>query len=124
MTVLNVWSKHYQAPWEERAGDPRLPMWLRVASLAYGKHHRSGHAPFRPGQVALVLSTVDSETAEVIVPPKQSVHRAIQTAITYGWLAPGSTSLCLVVPEYAIQGGMGSSATPCTVHSRRSKRSS
>lgn len=75
-----TWAKHYQNAWEERSGDHRLPMWLRVACLAYGMHKANGHAQFSRGDVSLTLAFVDRETG-VITPasrwksPDQSTRR-------------------------------------------------
>lgn len=123
MTVQHPWARHYQAVWHERAGDPRLPYWLRVAALAYGSHAANGHAPFKPGQVGLVLGRVDSTTGEVHPLEKGSVQRAIRAAAEYGWLAPQSGSTCLVVPSHAVVGGVGRADVKCPVHSRRRSRS-
>ena len=110
----NPWAKHRQHVWEERAGDPALPDWVRVAALAYGKHSANGHANFGPGQVALVLGVVDRATGELR--PNQNVSRAIGTAIRYGWLAQGSKARCLVVPPHAVEGGLGNASAPCPFH--------
>ena len=90
---------HIQGAWEEHAGNPRLPLWLRVSALAYGKHHGNGHAGFKVGEVALVLSRVDMVTGEITVPSSQSVCRAISMAIEYRFLSAGSNSRCLIVPK-------------------------
>lgn len=108
------WAKHYQHAWAERSGDPNLPDWLRVAALAYGKHSANGHASFAPGDLALVLGTIDRETGELR--PSRNVSRAIQTAVRYGWLATGSRTRCLVVPAFAVSGGLGSEYAKCQVH--------
>jgi hypothetical protein len=110
----NPWTRHYQGPWEERAGNPRLPDWLRVASLAYGKHGANGHALFGPGEVALVLGEVDFKTGEIRT--NQNVSRAIKTAVVHGWLAKGSKARCLIVPAHSIEGGMGSPWKSCPQH--------
>ena len=104
---MNPWARHFQAVWQERSGDPRLPAWLRVACLVYGSHTANGHATFKPGQIALVLAKVDQKTGEVRVPSKYAIRRAIASAVEYGWLAKESGSLCLVVPGHAINGGLG-----------------
>jgi len=104
---VNPWARHFQAVWQERSGDPRLPAWLRVACLVYGSHTANGHATFKPGQIALVLAKVDQKTGEVRVPSKYAIRRAIASAVEYGWLAKESGSLCLVVPGHAINGGLG-----------------
>lgn len=118
MPVANPWSRHYQAVWEARAADPQLPLWLRIAALAYGKHRANGHAAFGRGMVALALGT----------PPKHgparpvdaaNLRRALSTAIERGWLASGSTTRCLVVPAHAVDGGLGDPADLCPVHEPR-----
>lgn len=115
----NPWAKHYQLEWQNRAGDPRLPLWLRAASLAYGKHRANGHAPFDAGQVALVLSTVDEDTGEIVPAARQDVYRAVRAAVKYGFLLEGSTSRCLRVPTHAVDGGLGRPQEACKVCASR-----
>jgi hypothetical protein len=109
-----TWAKHFQHAWEERSGDPTLPDWLRVASLAYGKHAANGHANFSPGALALVLGKIDRTTGEIT--PNENVSRAISTAVDHGWLAKGSKARCLVVPPGAVGGGLGREYADCSVH--------
>ncbi len=113
MSVKNPWARHYQLAWQEHAGDPRLPNWLRVAALAYGSHTANGHAVFKPGQIGLVLGHVNPNTGEVGPLDKGSVQRAIRTAVEYGWLRSGSGTRCLVVPGHAITGGLGNADEEC-----------
>lgn len=108
------WARHYQHVWEERSGAPWLPKWFRVASLAYGKHRANGHAMFGPGEVALIIGTVDLATGELT--PDANVARTIGLAVEYGLLAEGSTSRCLIVPAHAIDGPSGDAFAPCPVH--------
>lgn len=98
-------SMHQLNVWEERSGDPRIPQWLRVTSLAYGMHDETGHTRFLPGQVGLVLGHVDPITGQIVEADKANVQRAIRKAVEFGWLASGSGSLCLIVPEHAVSGG-------------------
>jgi hypothetical protein len=123
MSGQNSWARHYQSAWHERSGDPRFPLWLRVSALAYGSHRANGHAMFKAGQVALVLSKIDPETGEVLVPDSGNVSHAIERAIEYGFLEKGSGTRCLVVPGHAIVGGLGSADEPCPQHRRQAKRS-
>lgn len=97
------WARHYMDDWQARAGDPRLPYWLRVAALAYGSHANNGHARFKRGEIALVLATVDPDTGEVH--PFANVRREIARAVEYGWLEDGSYWGCLVVPAHSIRKG-------------------
>ena len=99
--------RRYQNVWEQKAGDPRLPRWLRLASLTHGKHRANGHASFKIGDVALVPSTIDDRTGEICTRSRQRVFEAIQSAIEYSLLAKGSTSRYLIVPPHAIEGGLG-----------------
>jgi hypothetical protein len=112
-----AWSRHYQHVWAERAGNPGLPLWLRVACLAYGHHLGNGHATFGSGEVRLALSTVDGNGV-LSQPASSDVKRAINTAVRYGWLAEGSRTRCLVVPGHAIAGGrgVGTEYVPCPEH--------
>jgi len=118
VTVVNPWARHYQRVWEERAGDPRMPYWLRVAALAYGKHAANGHAVFKAGQIGLILATVNTATGEIKALDRGSVQRAIRSAVEYGWLASESRSRCLVVPGHAIIGGLGGERDVCPQHGR------
>lgn len=120
MSGQKTWAKHYQDVWTEKAGDPRLPKWLRVACLAYGRHRANGHATFAQGDVALVLATVDELTGEVI--PDANVSRAVGMSVEYGWLAKGSNARCLVVPAHAIGGSLGDPFAPCPVHGKLAAR--
>ncbi|MCU1675618.1 MAG: hypothetical protein JWM93_376 [Frankiales bacterium] len=121
--VRNPWARHFQHVWHERAGDPRLPLWLRVSALAYGRHTANGHATFRAGDVRLVLGKVDTDGV-IAQPSSKEVHRAIGTAMQYGYLGSESSVRCLVVPPHAIAGGLGDELSPCSEHDRRRRGSS
>lgn len=110
-------SRHNQDEWHRRAGDTRLPKWLRVAALAYGSHGNNGHASFKRGDVAIALGEPGAPVG------RRRLHEHIQQAIDFGWLAEGSTSMCLIVPPYAIdKGAIGEPKKPCRTHSRRRGR--
>ena len=111
------WGRHYQRVWVERAGDPGLPLWLRVASLAYGKHLKNGHAVFRPGEIKKHMTTVNLNTGVLHEPTRQAVSAAIVSAVEHGFLDRTSRTVCLVVPAHAIVGGIGGTETSaCPVH--------
>ncbi|GAB2589202.1 hypothetical protein [Microlunatus antarcticus] len=117
------WAKHFQGPWREKANDPRLPKWLRLASLAYGTHAANGHATFARGELADVLGHLEPATGEVA--PDQNVRRHVGQAVAFGWLASGSSSRCLIVPAHAIEGGRGGASAvtiPCAWCSRKRRR--
>lgn len=120
MVTERPWARHYQHEWHERAGDKRLPYWLRVTALAYGSHTDNGHARFKRGEIALVLGEVDRETGEI--KPYPNVRRAIATAVEYGWLEPESFWGCLVVPAHAIKKGSHGRLKPCPIHVKRRTR--
>lgn len=117
MSLDNPWAKHRQSFWAEHAGNPRLPLWIRVSALAYGTHRRNGHAPFKTGEMAIVLTTVNTLTGEVYTPQPPNISKAIRTAMEYGFLAQGSGLRCLVVPPHAISGGLlGTERERCRHH--------
>lgn len=105
---------HRQRVWEERAADPQLPDWLRATAIAYGKHRANGHANFSRGALRHVLATVNRDTGEY--GENENVSRAIATAVRYGFLARGSNTRCLVVPQHAVEGGLGNVHSPCVIH--------
>lgn len=116
-----TWARHFQDDWQARAGDPRLPYWLRVAALAYGSHADNGHARFKRGEVALILGTMDKATGEVR--PFANVRREIARAVEFGWLEPGSYWACLIVPAHSIKKGeMGARNRPCPLAQRHHDR--
>lgn len=117
MNTERPWARHYHEVWQERAGDDRLPYWLRVASLAYGSHLDNGHAKFKRGEIGLVLGKVDPATGEII--PLENVTRAIETAVEFGWLEPESFWGCLVVPAHAIKKGEHGHKPVCPIHAKR-----
>lgn len=119
MTTEKPWARHYQHVWHERTADARLPLWLRVAFLAYGCHRANGHARFKPGEIAEVFGTVNGTTGEIKAADKHNIQRAIRNAVERGWLAEGSSTLCLVVPAHAIEGGLGYTGEKCPLHSRK-----
>ena len=86
----NPWARHYQSVWHERTADDRMPLWLRVAFLAFGSHRANGHARFKPGEIAEVFGSVDAETGEIKSKDKHEIQRAIRNAVTRGWLADRS----------------------------------
>ncbi|AGB23011.1 hypothetical protein Mycsm_02678 [Mycobacterium sp. JS623] len=120
------WAKHYQREWENRVADTTLPVWLRLACLAYGRHEANGHATFRRGQLSWILGTPPTSGQPFKRLDKYTVRDAIKLAVSHGWLADGSCSECLIVPAHAIEGPQGNPAKPCAVHERKiaSKRKS
>lgn len=121
MTHNNGWTKHQQLFWQMQSGNPTLPLWLRATAYAYGLHRRNGHAPLGTGQLVLVLATVDRATGVIHQPRSDSVSDAIGDAVRYGFLSAESCARCLVVPEYAVSGGLvGRTDETCRQpHSRR-----
>lgn len=117
MSRDNPWTKHRQSFWQEKSGRPSLPLWLRITALAYGVHRRNGHAPFKPGEIALATSVVDSETGEIKTPSRNRISEAIRQAVEIGFLHRDSNARCLVVPPWGIEGGMlGSPSEKCKHH--------
>lgn len=123
MSRDNPWTRHRQSFWQEKAGSPSLPLWLRVTALAYGGHRRNGHAPFKVGEIALGTAVVDDSTSEIKQAGPQQISRAIRTAVEYKFLHRDSCARCLVVPPWGIEGGMvGATDESCSYHSEVTKR--
>jgi hypothetical protein len=120
--VERPWARHYQHVWHERTADGRLPLWLRVAFLAMGSHRANGHARFKAGEIGMVFGTIDADTGEIRPQDKHHVQRAIKSAVERGWLSEGSSSLCLIVPAHAIEGGVGYPSERCPIHERKRGR--
>ena len=117
MSRENPWTKHRQSFWQEKSGRPGLPLWLRITALAYGVQRRNGHAPFKPGEIALATSVVDSDSGEIKTPSRSRISEAIRQAIDLGFLHRDSHARCLVVPPWGIEGGMlGSPSEKCKHH--------
>ena len=114
------WARHFQDDWQARAGDPRLPYWLRIAALAFGSHTENGHAKFKRGEIAVVLGSVDHETGEFR--PFANVRREIARAVEYGWIEEGSFWGCLVVPAHSIKKGNLSRRSPCPLARKHKER--
>lgn len=109
----NPWSAHFQNVWKARAVEVSalhtVPSWLRVAFLAFGFHHRNGHAEFNPGEIQRLLNLNASQ-----------VSKAIRRAKDTGYLDEQSEPRCLVVPPTAVfLGGIGHPNDPCHTHGRQ-----
>jgi hypothetical protein len=122
-----VWARHYQHVWQERSADKRLPDWLRIAAVAYGNHAANGHARLGRGDLRLILTRIEDDGTRH-VPQAANVRRALDVAVRNGWLAPGSTTMCLIVPAHAVTGGIGNPDAVCDrdekhaeAHARRRK---
>lgn len=123
MSRENPFSMHRQSFWEEVAADASLPLWQRVAALAFACHRRNGHANFvaKNRELAYLLGKPGDDWTYV---PADRISRAIARAKDAGWIAVESNSRCLVVPAHAIEGGLGSVYEKCAVHMGRRTGSS
>jgi hypothetical protein len=109
--ATNTWVRHFQSPMFERAQDSDLPLWQRVAFLAWAKCRPNGHATFRRGELARFFAQ-----------DRANLQRAIREAVTRGWIDPQSCAECLVPNPHEVQGGWGGDAeAPCAVHERKAQ---
>lgn len=108
MNLQDPGAQHRQSTWLTRAHDTELPLWQRVAMLAYGCHKSNGHANFEPGYLAGVLDK-----------PSAAVSRAIAKSKAKGWIGMESTARCLVVRPDTISGGLGHQHAWCRVHDKK-----
>ena len=116
MSREDPWARHQQRVWLERARDPEVPKWLRIAFYAWGRHKANGHATFEPGELGLLVGVVNRATGELRPVDPSNLRHEICKAVEKGYLAEQSTAQCLVVPPYAISGGWGSEYEKCSVH--------
>jgi hypothetical protein len=115
----NTWTRHYQIVWENRAHDYSLPLWLRLACIAYARHEANGHANFKRGQLSWILGTPPKGDQPFKRVDRWTLSNALALAIRREWIADGSCTECLVVPGHAIEGPDGDATKPCTVHVRK-----
>lgn len=119
MSSYRAWARHFQSGWENHAADPELPLWIRIVSIAYGRHAANGHAMFQRGDLSRILGTAASGDQPFKPRHRDSIRDAIRVAIKHKFLADGSCSECLVVPSHDIAGGLGNESKPCPVHERK-----
>ncbi|WP_156409030.1 hypothetical protein [Mycobacterium sp. Root265] len=100
----------------ERASDPALPLWLRVAALAFGRHRLNGHANFAMGELGKLLGKPGPDGKPKPI-SNSAVANAISKAKKHGFIAEDSMARCLVVPRHAVTLGVGGSVhTKCCLH--------
>jgi hypothetical protein len=113
---MRGFAMHTQRSWEEKARDPTtdVQIWLRVAFAAFARHRQNGHASFAKGELLRWMGRADPVTGEVTLVTGPRLSDAISKAVERGWLAPGSTRRCLVVPAAHVEGGtFGRPDEPC-----------
>ena len=115
LSIPNPWARHYQSVWEERSSNIALPLWIRVAALAFGSHKANGHANFKRGELAKLLGKPGKDGVWQ-QPSASTLLHAITHARQAGWLDNASTPRCLVVPAHAVSGGEGNERDKCAVH--------
>jgi hypothetical protein len=100
MSLEDPFAFHYQSVWAARALDMRdpLPLWQRVAFLGFGKHNKHGRANFAQGELFAKLEKFGVTRADL--------SRAIATAKKRGYIDGASDARCLVMPPYAVTGGL------------------
>jgi hypothetical protein len=118
------WAKHYQSAWDNRAANTDLPLWMRVASLAYGRHEANGHTNFQRGDLSWILGKPLKSGGDFKRRDRHTIRDAIAVAVKYGLLAEGSCSECLVVSPHTIEGPLGNPHKPCAVHERKNAQKS
>lgn len=114
MSLQNPFALHYQSVWLERSATPALPDWMRLASLAFGKHKANGHANFGSGEIARLLGRQADGKVKPLSGP--AVSNAIRRAKELGFIADQSHARCLVVPPHAVTHGLGSPYERCRIH--------
>lgn len=113
-TKAHPGSYHRQSTWRERALEFHrpLPLWLRIAFMAYATHRTNGHATFAEGSLLKEFNAA-AEAANKRPPGKRQLYRALTDAIEYGYLDRRSSLRCLIVPATSVCGGLGRVEDPC-----------
>ncbi|MFE4825373.1 hypothetical protein [Streptomyces sp. NPDC056672] len=106
------WGGVSQHEYRRMAQDPKYDGYLRVHFAALGWADRDGHASFRPGELAALLS----EDGEPLT--KQGANARVSHAKRLNLISPRSGVPCLVPPGYLFQKGSGASV-PCRIHKAR-----
>lgn len=124
MSRNNPFSMHRQSFWEEVSAGVGLPLWQRVAALAFACHRRNGHANFvaKNHELAFLLANPEKHGSECV--PVDQISRAIARAKKAGWISEQSNSHCLAIPMHAISGGLGREYEKCAIHKGRRTGSS
>jgi hypothetical protein len=101
--------------WSERARNTDLPIWLRLAALAYSSHTKNGHATF----MLALESTLPEVLGMTNKHPLQQIRNEIRRAIRHGFLAEESNHLCLVLPDGITGGAEGHRHSPRHLHKKK-----
>ena len=91
------------------------PRAMRVLFAAMGRIDSAGHARWAPGELALVLGSVEQMTGVIVPAARSAVSDAIAVAKRLGMVADDSTARCLVLPDTAFQKARGP-VIRCPVH--------
>jgi hypothetical protein len=102
---------YQHAFWQARADDTTLPIWLRIAAVAYASHTKNGHSThFLAGESTL---------PQALKKDKRIVQNELRKAIDRGWLAEESNVNCLVLPDGMFGGAKGHKFAECKLHPNR-----
>jgi hypothetical protein len=69
---------------------------MRIGMLALGSHRKDGYAKFDKGELQQLLD----------VKNEQQLSNELKKAKQHGWIGNESNATCLVVPAYAVMGGL------------------
>jgi hypothetical protein len=97
--------------WQARADDTTLPIWLRLAVLAYASHSKNGHATF--------YMSGESTLPKALNKDKHVIQKEMKKAIDRGFLASDSNVNCLVLPDGVFGGAEGHKFAECKLHPNR-----
>ena len=81
MSVDNPFIMVKQSFYQQQSMNPGLQLAVRIYSLAYGVCRMNGHAPFRQGDLAYALRTVDQATGVIHEPKPPQICHAIRRAV-------------------------------------------
>lgn len=128
MSRINAMSESFVMlgrSWCERmSASESNPLYLRAAFLAYARCLPNGHTPLIRGALSLSLTTKDPDSGLPVTPDRRTVHDAVRNAVSKGFLLPGSSPRCLIVPREVrfARGGIKAMNAACPWCAGRGKR--
>lgn len=96
------WSAEPDPAHEQRAKNPSIHATVRLIEAAKARGNRHGHAAFQSGQLQEWLAGRNGRAAA-----RSTISKGIRKAVEWGYLAPVSTSRCLVLVREGWTRGYG-----------------
>ncbi|MFF1337929.1 hypothetical protein ACFVYT_08445 [Streptomyces sp. NPDC058290] len=110
------WGKLMKRGAENASAAPCLGADFRLFLLATSRAGAGGHACFAAGEIAEALPKYNKASGEVGTFGEKYLRNLITAGVDAGLYAPGSSTLCIVLPMGVYDIGAKYKAKPCPVH--------